>query len=508
MPGQRHTGAMKTSTSVMTTVCLVLAGARTPASAEGEPIPIEQALATSRTSGRPLIIELGATWCGPCKVFAAKVLPRPEVRAALQGVLFVQYDIDVGAGQQADKYRQLGQGSSYPVPVFVALDPDGQVKHRLVGLGGGEDPAPFLAFVAESRVRLMGDDLLRSTLAQKPDDAMLHAESGRRAGIRGDISQALSHYDRALAAKAGLLAETRPDVHAEALRLRRFETTRRQMIRDSAELVRTYPAASDVLTHLAVATVGSGLPTSEVNALYKAVFAGDRRATLYRAVYLALAAGARAEAHAGAKKLVSLAPRDLLARDALAETHHARGQTADALRVEDEAIALADAADKPAHHEHRARFAAGKPESPLVTAEREKATHRWAALASPEGAPRSPAPASPDQKAQNDFRTALGEAVRKTAKSCQAQAGDLEEAYFRLVLGPTEGPPRRVEVLEPAARRELKSCLVKELMISPLPRPPAGFRGRYVGSLSFPKTGRGPGGLAPLVPRVRAPATP
>jgi tetratricopeptide (TPR) repeat protein len=493
---------MKTSSSVMATVCLGLAAVTAPAGAAGDPVPIEEAIATSKTSGRPLIIELGATWCGPCKVFEAKVLPRPEVQAALRGILLVQYDIDVGPGQAADRYRSAGMGASYPVPVFVALDVDGQVKHRLVGIGSGDETARFLAFVAESRLRLMGDDTLRSTLAKKPEDATLHAESGRRAASRGDLTQALSHYDRALAAKTGLSPEPRAEVHAEALRLRRFETTRRQTIRDSAELVRTYPSASNVLSHLALATVGSDLPSSEVSTLYKAVFATDRRATLHRAVYLALAAGARAEAHAGAKKLVSLAPRDVQARDALAETHHALGQTADALRVEDEAIALADEAARPSHQEHRTRIAEGKAQSPLVTAERDKVAHRWAALSGPEEAPRQPAPLTPEQKAQNDFRLALGQAARKATKSCEAAAGDLEQVYFRLVLGPSEGPPTTVEVLEPAARSQLKSCLVKALMTSRFPRAPATFRGRYVGSLYFAKAGRRPGGLSAPVPRM------
>ena len=225
----------------------------------------------------PLILELGATWCGPCRVFAAKVLPRPDVQAALQGTLFVQYDVDVGPGLRAQqRFLSAGNGATYPVPTFVAVDGEGQVKHRLVGLGDPDDPDRFLAFISESRVRLMGDDLLQSTLSQKPEDAMLHAESGRRFAIRGDIPQALFNYTARSPPRRGCLRRAGPRCMPRRCGCADSKSCG-GTIRDSAELVRTHPGASNVLTHLALATIGSGLSSNEVGALYKTVLATDRR---------------------------------------------------------------------------------------------------------------------------------------------------------------------------------------------------------------------------------------
>ena len=456
---------------------------------EEPPMPLDRALARARSTGRPLIVELGATWCAPCRTFAKSVLPRPNIQAALKDVVFIRYDIDSGPGREMDRYRNRGAGRSYPVPVFFALDEKAEVKHTYVGAPlDDRGIAVFLAFVGDSRVRLQSDEKLRSALKARPDDPVLNAGAARRAVERGEYTLALSHYDKVVAAKEDVPTETKAEIHAEALRLRRFEATRSQLVRDTADLVRNYPGAKAVLSRLALATIGSGLPEAEVKELYAAVFAAISQPTsLRRAVYLALAAGARNEAQAGARKLVADAPSPG-SLNVLAETHHALGQKAEALRVEDEALAKAQGSLRESLVMQRVRFeskAGG--EAPEVTAEREKTARYWKELLKAEevAAQTVVSPAA-GVSALETWKSAADRVLREAARRCQGEAvGRLSEVYVRLYVSPDPGPAQRIVVLEPDAPPNLKNCLYRALLDAPLPAAPMSLKGRYTAPITF-----------------------
>ena len=44
-------------------------------------LPADQAMASARREGTPVMIDLYATWCGPCQKLDKDVFPDPEVRA-------------------------------------------------------------------------------------------------------------------------------------------------------------------------------------------------------------------------------------------------------------------------------------------------------------------------------------------------------------------------------------------------------------------------------------------
>ena len=121
-------------------VALVMAVAACGASRGpgGLPYVVEQA----RAARVPLVVELGATWCGPCRIFESRVLPDPRVQEALKGIMFVRYDVDSPAGQDAQ-----GRIGIRLVPVVVGIDGTGRV--RLLKKGTESTPEHFLEFLRE-----------------------------------------------------------------------------------------------------------------------------------------------------------------------------------------------------------------------------------------------------------------------------------------------------------------------------------------------------------------------
>jgi hypothetical protein len=85
---------------------------------------------------------------------------------------------------------------------------------------------------------------------------------------------------------------------------------------------------------LAIAAFGGELPDKEMRALVAIALGATADTMTNDLVYLAIAAGAKDEALLGAARMVSLAPTNADLLDTLAETYHALGRRADALRVE------------------------------------------------------------------------------------------------------------------------------------------------------------------------------
>jgi thiol-disulfide isomerase/thioredoxin len=98
-----------------------------PAFADRPP-PLEEAVAQAANENKPLVLEFGAEWCKPCRHFEQWVLPRADVKAALQGVVFVRYDIDEPPGNLIAKQLNV-EG----VPAFVVLDGAGKVIEQRSG---------------------------------------------------------------------------------------------------------------------------------------------------------------------------------------------------------------------------------------------------------------------------------------------------------------------------------------------------------------------------------------
>ena len=119
-------------------VCAVAAVASaTPAAEPGWEHSLPAALAKAKQTGRPVLVDVYADWCGPCKKLAVS-LRDPQVAAALRGG-FVAVKVDADADPVTAKtYRVTG------LPTLLVLAPDGK---ELVRTSGAQSPAELVAWL-------------------------------------------------------------------------------------------------------------------------------------------------------------------------------------------------------------------------------------------------------------------------------------------------------------------------------------------------------------------------
>jgi hypothetical protein len=166
----------------------------------------EDALQRAAAANKPLVVELSATWCGPCRNFERDVLANVRVRSALYAVEWVQYDIDEAPGDAvAARYHASG------VPAFLVIGSDGRELARHDGAG---DIAWFLRFLANAQSRVASTTELERAAAGSldPTPHLVLARHYRAIGRIDDaIAElrkilALPNLDRAVAASTTLLA--------------------------------------------------------------------------------------------------------------------------------------------------------------------------------------------------------------------------------------------------------------------------------------------------------------
>jgi thioredoxin-like negative regulator of GroEL len=154
------------------------------------PPPLEQAMRRAADAGRPLLVEFSTEWCGPCQVLAERVLPDPEVQAALAGVNFVVYDAEKEPGRAAAARLRV---SGYPT--LVVLGADGREVDRVVGLLPAVALAPWVRKATARAQPSLG--VLREQLARRPRDPQLLLSAARRALAEGKRAEARRWFDEA-----------------------------------------------------------------------------------------------------------------------------------------------------------------------------------------------------------------------------------------------------------------------------------------------------------------------
>lgn len=93
---------------------------------------VSAALREAQGSGRPVLVNLGATWCPWCRFMKHDVWPNPEVGAAVRAG-FIPVDVDID--------RDPATASRYEVdsvPTLLVLDQDGRVVRRSGFLDAGD----------------------------------------------------------------------------------------------------------------------------------------------------------------------------------------------------------------------------------------------------------------------------------------------------------------------------------------------------------------------------------
>lgn len=137
-------------TTKQTCVAMLLSAGHSPAEAEAicagpqnTAAPkgrLAQVAARAKRVGRPLLVMISATWCGPCKNFKAAAQQSPAIATALKRYVFADFDTDT-SDDAARVAESLGVES---YPTFIAFGKDGAEAARLVGY---RDPASFASWL-------------------------------------------------------------------------------------------------------------------------------------------------------------------------------------------------------------------------------------------------------------------------------------------------------------------------------------------------------------------------
>lgn len=218
---------------------LPLAGCAGGAGAFVESATFDDALLAAANRDGLVVVDFYATWCGPCKSFAADVETDDGLRGALAKAAFVRVDAEAEDGglELAERFAI----ESYPT--FVVVDAEGNEIDRWAGYGTADgfverlgrtlaDPVPLDArvtrFEAEPTVAdaerlaeafLYAGELPRAVgyleraIELAPDDAARYRGEIVSAHLRG-LGGAFTVEDVAASA-AALIAE--PDAKAETL---------------------------------------------------------------------------------------------------------------------------------------------------------------------------------------------------------------------------------------------------------------------------------------------------
>ena len=90
---------------------------------------LKPGLEKAKESGRPIMIDFYADWCGPCKMLDAQTYSDDRVAAASTNWVMVRIDVDQNQGL-ATYYNVQS------IPTILVLNPEGKEIRREVGFIG------------------------------------------------------------------------------------------------------------------------------------------------------------------------------------------------------------------------------------------------------------------------------------------------------------------------------------------------------------------------------------
>ena len=133
-----------------------------------DPQDFNQACQQSQATRRPLVVLVGANWCGACQTMQKTILPQVEIIGGLENVVFVYVDFD----QQRQLASRLTGGGSIPQLIRFDHTQAGWTNKRLIGAKSPTEVHGFINAGLANESRRPSRDALkvsrRSTAADGP----------------------------------------------------------------------------------------------------------------------------------------------------------------------------------------------------------------------------------------------------------------------------------------------------------------------------------------------------
>jgi tetratricopeptide (TPR) repeat protein len=348
--------------------------------------PFAEILKKAKAEKKPVMIDVYAVWCGPCKLMDRTTFVDPKVIAwAKANVIPARFDAEKGEGRRVSmRYAAF----SFPTTLF--LDPDGNEIDRLLGAFGPEDfrkagptvlarQSPLLLSLDKLKKAWTVPDALNAAnlLAQRHDVARLRPIVIRLVTDDPDLSRpeilqefsllvTLEDFHERLSPEtADLLATFLPRLGTDPRR----GILAAALVRDQARngdaaaarlaatttltaLGETSPFAPEILSALGTAEKKAGRPDAAAAALRRAIAVaeqnGNGAANADRQIELAdalAAAGKTAEAKAALAAGVALAAADAKAQAKASAVSLKLNQPAEAVARARRAVELTQGED-------------------------------------------------------------------------------------------------------------------------------------------------------------------
>ena len=319
-------------------------------------LTLEEALAQASAPGGGVLLDVYATWCGPCQRLDEEVFPTTLAGEAAAGLVAIKVDAEAGEGPAiVERYHVVGY------PTVLVLDAEGNEVDRIFGFLPAEEFASTLRSYRDGSGTITA---LRAAVEAEPGDLERVLELAERLAVRGEIDDARPHLDRVIAEDADNALGLRSRAHhfvGKYVYLR-SQANYARAVAEFDVVLASFPGAPEALScriQRGIAQTRAGQTEDALASFEAAIAVAPDDSSLYNAIAWTLyrERAALDAAVAIARRGLAVRPDDASLWDTLAEVQFANGDAEGARASIEEALRFEP--DSAYYAAQRARFGGG-----------------------------------------------------------------------------------------------------------------------------------------------------